>query len=290
MHAGWSNPPTKQWIKNHAPEYKQLYSDFFKLWHYKMDILPRCTDPVNNAISGEALSHPARSFYPAGSFCAKDFSRQSCFSSGESGSPLIAQAKLSNSMPEQWTAIGILSFVKSCDVFSFGTRNPAQRTGELVQNSENPAVYTELSCYLPWVAEQYGMRYSGGAACSPAAGSRQPSQPCRNTPSSLVELFTGERKCKLPFYYRDRLYHRCVLFEEDGFVYPVYRCPTRSVTTKINGTNSYAWLQAGDGLCPSDPTDPTSPLDPADNTCSPFQRRDPFSQCKNDCPGGEQYL
>ena len=27
------------------------------------------------------------------------------------------------------------------------------------QETNNPAVYTKLSCHLPWIAEQYGMEY-----------------------------------------------------------------------------------------------------------------------------------
>eukprot|EP00091_Calanus_sinicus_P024296 TRINITY_DN8626_c0_g1_i1.p1 TRINITY_DN8626_c0_g1~~TRINITY_DN8626_c0_g1_i1.p1 ORF type:complete len:107 (-),score=11.81 TRINITY_DN8626_c0_g1_i1:46-366(-) len=60
--------------------------------------------------------------------------------------------------------------------------------------------------------------------------------------------------------------------------------PTRDITTKINGTNSFEFLPLVDGYCPVDATDPASPLDPGKTDCPPFARRAPFSQCKNNCP------
>jgi len=100
----------------------------------------RCKDPERSAVSAKPLKCPSDTAYPAGTICAKDFSRQACFSPGESGSPLMT---LDDNI-ERFYMEGILSFVKGrgCDVYS-----------------NNPSVYTKLSCFLPWVAEQYGMSY-----------------------------------------------------------------------------------------------------------------------------------
>jgi len=285
IHAGWSKPPPRSYIKTHASEYEQFYEDFFKQWHYKMDILDKCEDPKKNSITGEALQFPSNSSYPAATLCAKDFSKQSCFSQGESGSPLMVESK------ERFSIEGLLSFVKGCDVFTFGTTDAEKNNAQLNQQTENPTTYTKLSCFLPWIAEQYGMEYEGSGqedqACLVASGGNPDSrnEVCRNTPSNLVELFSGEVECIFPFYYKDKKYDGCILFEEDGFVYPVFRCPTRDITTKIDGINSFEFLPLVDGYCPTDSTDSTSPLDPSITDCSPFARRAPFSQCKNNCPG-----
>merc|ERR1711892_359235 len=290
IHAGWSKPPPLSYIKARASEYEQFYDDFFKQWHYKMDILNKCEDPKKESITGAALKFPSNSSYPAATLCATDFSKQSCFSQGESGSPLMVENEKG-----EFSIEGILSFVKGCDVFTFGTTDTTKNNAQLNQQTENPTTYTKLSCYLPWVAEQYGMDYEGSGqedkACLVASGGNRAgrNEVCRNTPSNLVELFSGEVECIFPFYYKDKKYDGCILFEEDGFVYPVFRCPTRDIPTKIEdeeGTyNSFEFLPLVDGYCPADSTDPNSPLDPNITDCSPFARRSPFSQCKNNCPG-----
>ena len=42
-----------------------------------------------------------------------------------------------------------------------------------------------------------------------------------------------------------------------------------------------------DGMCPVDSSDPDSDLDPTNTTCENYDRKLPFYQCKNNCPGGE---
>ena len=90
----------------------------------------------------------------------------------------------------------------------------------------------------------------------------------------------------IPILLNGKKYDKCVLFNEDDFVYPVFRCPTQNITTKINGINSYPEIGLTEGLCPLDPMDPNSPLDP-NASCGPLERRPVFSQCKNNCPGGK---
>jgi len=283
VHAGWSNPPPKSYVEAHAKEYTPYYADFFKQWHYGMDIKQRCRDPLRNAITGDKLKHPSNSVYPAGVVCAKDFSKQSCFSQGESGSPLMVERG------GKFHAEGMLSFVKGCDVFSFGTINEAKGNAQLNQQSENPAVYTKLGCYMNWIAEQYGMTYNGEAdpSCEKSFGDPENSKEvCRITPSNLLDLFSGEKECIFPFEYKNVRYDKCILFEEDGFVYPIFRCPTSNVTTKTeDGINKFEFLSLVNGYCPDDPNDPNSPLNPDKDDCSPFARKTPWSQCKNNCPG-----
>ena len=184
--------------------------------------------------------------------------------------------------------------MKGCDVFTFGTTNSEKGNAQLNQQTENPSTYTKLSCFLPWIAEQYDMEYEDTESPDPAClvGSGNPNdgdELCRITPSNLIEIFTGEVECIFPFYYKNKKYDGCILFEEDEFVYPVFRCPTRNITTKYEdtGINSFDFLPLVSGYCPEDSMDSTSPLNPDKTDCSPFARRAPFSQCKNNCPGGK---
>ena len=114
---------------------------------------------------------------------------------------------------------GILSFVRGCDTFTFGSTNNDRTEFQLTQLSENPATYTKLSCFLPWLARQYGLSYDGDPTtdetCSQGSGGTSPPQPCRETISSLI---TTEHECIFTFYYKAVLYNECVLFEQEGVV------------------------------------------------------------------------
>ena len=249
-----------------------------------MDI-ETCRDPLINGVFGGVLENPSNSYYPPGTVCAKDFSRKSCFSTGDSGSPLMVTEK---NRPMRYYAEGILSFVKGCNVFTFGAISENKWT--LNQQSENPSTYTKLSCFLPWVAKQYNTEYNARGpaeqACVVGQGDKHDGDNrCRITPSSLPEAFIPASDCIFPFYYGGKEYDQCVLYDEAGFVYPIFRCPTRNITSKIKGINSYPVIAFTEGLCPTDGTDVTSDLDP-NKDCEPFERRAPFSQCKNNCPGG----
>ena len=49
----------------------------------------------------------------------------------------------------------------------------------------------------------------------------------------------GEEPCIFPFYWNGKLYEQCVFLEEMEFLFPVFRCPVRNITRKIDGINSF---------------------------------------------------
>ena len=57
------------------------------------------------------------------------------------------------------TMEGLLSFVKGCSRFKFGgsTNTISLTKWKLKQRSENPIVYTKISCHISWIASQYNM-------------------------------------------------------------------------------------------------------------------------------------
>ena len=97
---------------------------------------------------------------------------------------------------------GIMSFLKGCSAFWLDPYiENAASTSRLTQQSENPAVYTRLSCFLPWVAEQYDMEYSQDGETDPACTNGQgyinevTAEVCRTTPSDTgTEIIAGTGK------------------------------------------------------------------------------------------------
>ena len=118
-------------------------------------------------------------------------------------------------------------------IFSFS------RLSLLFLESEEPGIYTKLSCYLPWIAEQYDMDFTeniedDNQECSKGTGDVNDfnAEPCRsNNP--------GENECIFPFYWNEKLYNQCTMLEELEFLFPVFRCPIRNITRKIDGINSF---------------------------------------------------
>ena len=193
--------------------------------------------------------------------------------------------------------------------------------------SENPSVYTRVSCYLPWVAEQYDMRYTPPTEPDPACLTGQgdinevTAEVCRaNIFGSTWEINDEvEATCLLPFSVNGVRYDTCIMDEIQDFPRPVFRCPIREV--KGAGTDYIAeFLIGGDALdgslCPTNVIGVSGvdesgqivydwnaegpvygsngefELDPDNTLCvTPFLdgRRPVFSTCKNNCPGGELF-
>ena len=308
VHSGWSKPPPLHFLERYGPGFIPFYSDFFKQWHYKMKIQASCHDPNVTQFFGLDVQYPSNTYYPPATVCAIDVTAQSCFSTGDSGSPLMVRE---DKRPQRYFIEGILSFVKGCEQLVFGARNDAGTRFDLLQNSENPAAYAKLSCHLPWVADQYGLSYDGvpDESCSQGTGPTVPFNAtheydavCRRTRGT--DIRSREDPCIFPFYYRGKgPYHQCMLFEEDDFVYPVFRCPTRNITTKFPGTNINHYedtLELTSGICydielaaaTCDETQENpgciKQLDPSITNCGSLLEFPPFSTCKNDCPGGKK--
>ena len=106
IHSGWSKPPPFEFITNTVPLYEEVYGEFFKQWHYHMNIT-QCKDPVTHFWTGASLKHPTDSYYPPGTVCAVEKEREFCPTSGESGSPLMVTDNRG-----RFVAIGIHSFIK----------------------------------------------------------------------------------------------------------------------------------------------------------------------------------
>ena len=311
VHSGWSNSPPFYFVQSNAPLFTPYYRDYAKQWHYKMDFV-ECEDPnsFESLVVNYTHKFPSNTFYPPGVVCAKETNNLLCPTSGESGSPLMTQDN--NDAFNRFTTDGILSFVKGCAEFFLGKYQgyllPALNALTGITSTDtklelagagrtsNPLVYTKLYCYLPWIAEQYGLEYDGTTSddqkCSFGSGDPEVKNPriCRNTPSTVREAQDGtERECIFPYYMDDRLINdTCFKLNEEDFLDPVSRCPIWQVNRKSDDgipiyDSSDTRLIIG-GYCPGD----NGELDPDKTDCALSERITPFSQCKNDCKGGKQ--
>merc|ERR1719336_3189510 len=144
---------------------------------------------------------------------------------------------------------------KGCTLLAV-SEPPGLGSSLLFQESQNPNVYTKLSCFLPWIAEQYGMSYDNTGIteeeCEAGTGNKDDiagAGQCRCA-------FSTEELCRFPFYFNGKYFDQCTMFEEDDFILPVFRCPVYDTVNKINGTNSYTYedlvqQQDSGGICPA---------------------------------------
>jgi len=178
---------------------------------------------------------------------------------------------------------------------------------EFTSYSESPLAFTKLSCYLPWVAEQFGLSYDDQTVedetCVKGTGQRPPyDTKCRQNKGT--DLTAKEHPCIFPFYYKGKgPYNNCTLFDQQYFDVPVWRCPTRNVTTKFPGTNinhfeedekalsiGYCYdIHLAQQTCnltlEDGGPDCQRVLIADDDSCPDYLRLKPFSSCKSDCPG-----
>ena len=89
VHSGWSSPIPFHLLWQYAPGFTKVYRDFFKQIHYKMEVQDQCQDANKLAVTMEDATFPTNTYYPPGTVCARNYFTQSCFYSGESGSPLM---------------------------------------------------------------------------------------------------------------------------------------------------------------------------------------------------------
>ena len=100
--------------------------------------------------------------------CYRDPIESSCLLFGSSGSSIVRPFR-DGTRRERYSWQGPLSMYKGCDGAWIlnGTR--------VNYGGQNPGVFTDGACYLPWIAEQYGLEVDpslrpSGNACAPSSG------------------------------------------------------------------------------------------------------------------------
>jgi len=307
VQSGWSNPPPLHYFKEFGEGFLPFVTDTFKQWHYALNIEEECREPNFSSVFAEPIKYPSVAYYPPGLICAKEVTRQLCPTDGDSGSPLMVKDNLG-----RFTIQGVLSFLGGCDTFFMGPANEDRTAFQFASSSESPLAYTKLSCFLPWVAEQFGLSYEDRSpndeACLRGTGQKPPFNSthqydavCRQKKGS--DFFGGEHSCIFPFYYKDKRYDNCALLETSNFVAPVWRCPVRNITRKYPGTDINHFeddaltrencidlaAAVAAGCDPLSLDDCEFRLLNPDLECSSFIKVQAFSPCKSDCPGVKRF-
>ena len=130
-----------------------------------------------------------------------------------------------------------------------GATNKQKTKFAFQQRAENPAAYTKLSCFLPWIAAQFGLSYDSGPeadeACLVGSGEKPASNsvhqdenkedvPCKEA----IGLLPGVQfPCIFPFRYGGVTYNSCTTLETSDFIVPVWRCPVFNSTKKYTDDN-----------------------------------------------------
>ena len=183
---------------------------------------------------------------------------------------------------------GFLSHIKGCNWLRLTYFNETRRS-VLFQKNLNPSVYTKLSCHLPWIAEQYDMDYDHNEEidleCVQGTGDLLQMENCRSDNDN-------EDPCIFPFYWNYKFYEECTMFDDDEFIWPVFYCPIRNITRKINGTNSFIYEDVRSWMCPALEQEEDSLeliYDPDRKDCD-FSELAEFqsevaAHCKNNCRG-----
>ena len=329
IHAGWSSPPPLKFIQETLPYHEEFYRDFFKMWHYKMS-LTECQDPTQYLSESSAgvwqsskLTYNTNSFYPPGTICAREKNFQFCPTSGESGSPLMVEGD-----DGRFSVVGVNSFTKGCSLIKWDTAelsylsswsDASFRFSVLQQFSANPNVYARLSCFLPWIAEQYRMSYTTteeDVRCQEGTGdiNEVGGDQCRTTPTWRWDIGDQtEALCIFPFYLDGKEYKQCTLTEIEDFSRPQFICPIRTLKGK---GNKYRSQDVTSNYCPTNAENSDEgnhlpdihkytftgegekinsfngewELDPDNAACDPdYLGRPVFATCKNTCPGGEAF-
>ena len=257
VHSGWSSPPPIDFLNQNLPAYAPYHQQFYKQWHHTMNIT-KCEDPDFN------YKFPSNSSYPPGVMCAVEKWKEFCPSSGESGSPLMYEegGKL--------TVGGLQSFTKGCSVFTYRSFG----IDSLTQESQNPSVYTKISCHLPWIADQYGMDYEADDIIDPdcVTGTGDINEvtadTCTVIPTSYIDggsSFTRylidpvEAECLFPFTVDDRDWDGCLVSGIQDFTHPTFKCPIRTIKnrntsyfTNYNTANGQQYNELVNGVyCPT---------------------------------------
>ena len=121
-----------------------------------------CKDPdwMNTSVS---TSSGQGTFYPAGTECYRDPTTSSCFPFGNSGSGVLRKITRDSQTPVQYAFTGPLSMSKSCDGVWIVDK-------EISYSAENPGIFTDAYCYLPWIAAAYGMQMPHNHQIKPSCG------------------------------------------------------------------------------------------------------------------------
>ena len=200
--------------------------------HIRMDIV-ECKDPDWMG---------SNTFYPRGVLCGRDPSGESCFDSGNSGSGLMIRRRDYQS----FASVGPLSCYRGCD-YEGGSQDPRLRLS--IFKGENPGVFTNGSCYLNWIEEQYEMVGSNTFSnCDKTSGDihGRDKKDCYTNSGQKCDF---DEQIRINSIYSGVLFPNTQNMDERNLIFR--KCQLRSAEGNTNKVNYCPIDQNTIGVCPN---------------------------------------
>ena len=83
FNSGWSKPLPQKFLENHASNFLNGYSDFYKQYQYQMEVWEKCNQDeniiyvrpsgnINAALEATNITYPTETYYPPGEYKSHD--------------------------------------------------------------------------------------------------------------------------------------------------------------------------------------------------------------------------
>jgi len=174
----------------------------------------------------------SNTYYPPGTVCYRDPSLASCVLFGNSGSGVIR--KFANTGRYSWT--GPLSMSKGCDLAT-------SQNNTISYASQNAAVFTDASCFMDWIASQYGLKmpesYKKPDSCTLEKGNKNDIDQhfCKGL---LIKKNETLKESFCDWTKKDNnsiTWDKCRLFSQEGYAYNLHQCMDKDNNTLLCANN-----------------------------------------------------
>jgi len=161
----------------------------------------------------------SNTYYPHGTACYRDPSLASCVEFGSSGSGLVRKWRVDpKDGVDQYALVGPLTISKGCD--------QACSICQYLYRGENAAVVTDVTCFMDWIADQYGLQlpqqYKRKDSCLNGKGDRKDfNKPVCRTSYGTYCNFSAEYR--FPDGSVDK-WDSCRLVTLEGIAYNINTC------------------------------------------------------------------
>ena len=157
------------------------------------------------------------------------FCSASCVDFGSSGSGVVRQWNQSgpaSSPVYQYSFAGPLTMSKGCDL-AIELKRDNTPLRDYIYRGSNPAVVTDATCYMDWIAEQYQLRlentYESKPTCSKSSGDKED--------INKEVCWTSDRtRCDWTKYHNGKLHDSCRLYADEGIAKNVFQCKDTEVS------------------------------------------------------------
>ena len=155
---------------------------------------------------------------------------------GSSGSGVVREwrpystARQLDGTVYQYSFAGPLSMSKGCDEAILEYQDAETNLKYFIYRGSNPAVVSDATCYMDWIAEQYNLRldydYDRKASCFQSSGDKQDinKDVCMTASNTTCDWTQTDDN--------GTVWDSCWLFAEEGRAKNVFQCKDTSVSSQ----------------------------------------------------------